>query len=138
MLVGLILLSVALGLACAGLGGCCWLLWQRQQQQMAKQVERDALVDKRMQILLKRLETYQAGQVRMGEQVQGLAKVVAPLPDRLTQIEQSDPTSLSFSQAARLVGLGASADDLTQACGLSQAEAELVTRLHRQRQQRSG
>ena len=74
----------------------------------------------------------------MGEQVQGLAKVVAPLPDRLTQIEQSDPTSLSFSQAARLVGLGASADDLTQACGLSQAEAELVTRLHRQRQQRSG
>ena len=27
MLVGLILLSVALGLACAGLGGCCWLLW---------------------------------------------------------------------------------------------------------------
>ena len=47
-----------------------------------------------------------------------------------TRLEQRDPTSLSFSQAARLAGMGASAADLAQACGLSQAEAELITRLH--------
>ena len=45
-------------------------------------------------------------------------------------VEQRDPSSLSFTQAARLVGMGASVDDLTQSCGLSKAEAELISRLH--------
>ncbi|MGC3645978.1 DUF2802 domain-containing protein, partial [Pseudomonas aeruginosa] len=40
------------------------------------------------------------------------------------------PTTLSNSQAARQLALAASADDLTQACGLTQAEAELVAGLH--------
>ena len=56
----------------------------------------------------------------------GLTKVLA-------QLEQRDPSSLSFTQAARLVGLGASVDDLTQACGLSRAEAELIAKLHQSR-----
>jgi hypothetical protein len=69
----------------------------------------------------------------MGEELHELRRTVAPLPDKLTQIEQRDPTSLSFTQAARLVGMGASADDLTQSCGLSKAEAELVAKLHQAR-----
>ncbi|MFO6382550.1 DUF2802 domain-containing protein, partial [Pseudomonas aeruginosa] len=76
------------------------------------------------------IESYQQVNVRMGEALQDLGKQLAPLPDRVARLEQRDPTTLSFSQAARLVGLGASAEDLTQACGLSQAEAELVARLH--------
>lgn len=80
--------------------------------------------------LSKRIESYQQVNVRMGEALQDLGKQLAPLPDRVARLEQRDPTTLSFSQAARLVGLGASAEDLTQACGLSQAEAELVARLH--------
>lgn len=55
----------------------------------------------------------------------------APLPDKLMQLEQRDPNSLSFAQAARLVGMGASVDELTQSCGLTQAEAELMSKLHR-------
>ena len=69
----------------------------------------------------------------MGEGLRGLRRTVAPLPDKLTQIEQRDPASLSFSQAARVVGMGASADDLTQSCGLSKAEAELGAKLHQAR-----
>ncbi len=57
--------------------------------------------------------------------------MVAPLPEKLLQLEQRDPNSVTFSQAAKLVGMGASVEELTQSCGLTQAEAELMSRLHR-------
>jgi hypothetical protein len=53
------------------------------------------------------------------------------LPDKIVQLEQRDPSSLSFAQAAKLVGMGASVDELTQSCGLTQAEAELMRKLHK-------
>jgi hypothetical protein len=46
-------------------------------------------------------------------------------------LEQRDPSSLSFEQAAKLVGMGASVDELTQSCGLTQAEAELMSKMHK-------
>ncbi|MBU1329089.1 MAG: DUF2802 domain-containing protein [Gammaproteobacteria bacterium] len=121
-----------MGLAMA----CVWLL---QQQRLAArlQAERDAQRDLRIKDLAKRLDTYLTGSVRMGEELHELRRTVAPLPDKLNQIEQRDPSSLSFTQAARLVGLGASVDDLTQSCGLSKAEAELISRLHQSRLQKS-
>ena len=78
----------------------------------------------------------EAGRIS-GEELHELRRVVAPLPDKLNQMEQRDPSSLSFTQAARLVGMGASVDDLTHSCGLTQAEAELVSRLHKAPKQRS-
>ncbi|SDH76467.1 Protein of unknown function [Pseudomonas benzenivorans] len=130
-----IALSV-LALVCLGLiGACVWLaLQQRHAAQL--QAERDAARDQRIKELSKRLDTYLAGSVRMGEELHELRRIVAPLPDKLSQIEQRDPSSLSFTQAARLVGLGASVDDLTQSCGLTQAEAELVSKLHRPKPQK--
>jgi len=112
------------------LGGVCLWLAQNQRLQVQLQAERDAARDQRIKELAKRLDAYLAGSVRMGEELHELRRVVAPLPDKLSQMEQRDPTSLSFTQAARLVGLGASVDDLTHSCGLSKAEAELVSRLH--------
>ena len=46
-----------------------------------------------------------------------------------------NPNNFSFSQAAKLVGMGASVDDLTQSCGLSQSEAELMRKLHQARRE---
>ena len=108
---------------------CGWLILS-QRHLAALQAERDAVRDQRLKELSKRLDTYLTGSVRMGEDLYELRRVVAPLPDKLTQIEQRDPSSLSFTQAARLAGMGASVDDLTQSCGLSKAEAELVSKLH--------
>jgi len=102
-----------------------------QRQIAAQQAEGDALRDQRIKDLGKRVDNYQSGSVRMGEDLHELRAVVGPLPDKLAQLEQRDPSSLSFAQAARLVGMGASVDELTQSCGLTQAEAELMSKLHK-------
>jgi hypothetical protein len=122
---------VLLGVMCLLLAGTCWWLRLNQRQQMQLQAERDGVRDQRSKELARRLDAYLTGSIRMGEELHELRRVVAPLPDKLTQMEQRDPSSLSFTQAARLAGLGASVDELTQACGLSTAEAELVRKLHR-------
>ncbi|MDB6443555.1 MULTISPECIES: DUF2802 domain-containing protein [Pseudomonas] len=109
-----------------------FLAYIRAQRQIAaQQAQGDALRDQRIKDLAKRVDDYQNGTVRMGEALHELRAVVGPLPDKLAQLEQRDPSSLSFAQAARLVGMGASVDELTQACGLTQAEAELMSKLHR-------
>ena len=97
----------------------------------AQQAAGDALRDQRIKELGRRLDTYQNGSVQMGEDLLELSAVVAPLPEKLAQLEQRDPTSLSFNQAARLVSMGASVDELTQSCGLTQAEAELMSKMHK-------
>jgi cell division protein FtsB len=102
-----------------------------QKQIAAQQAKGDALRDQRIKDLAKRVDDYQNGNVRMGEDLHELRAIVAPLPDKLAQMEQRDPTSLSFAQAARLVGMGASVNELTQSCGLTQAEAELMSKLHK-------
>ncbi|MBS7663036.1 DUF2802 domain-containing protein [Pseudomonas lalucatii] len=128
---------LVLALICLGLVGAC--VWLAAQLRHAAQLqgERDAVRDQRLKELGKRLDAYLAGSVRMGEELHELRRIVAPLPDKLNQIEQRDPSSLSFTQAARLVGLGASVDDLTQSCGLTKAEAELVSKLHGAKPQKS-
>ncbi|WPN48792.1 MULTISPECIES: DUF2802 domain-containing protein [unclassified Pseudomonas] len=97
----------------------------------AQQAQGDALRDQRIKDLAKRIDDYQNSNVRMGEDLHELRTIVAPLPNKLVQLEQRDPTSLSFAQAARLVGMGASVDELTQSCGLTQAEAELMSKMHK-------
>jgi hypothetical protein len=102
-----------------------------QKQIAAQQAQGEALRDQRIKDLVKRVDDYQNGNVRMGEDLHELRSIVAPLPDKLIQLEQRDPSSLSFAQAARLVGMGASVNELTQSCGLTQAEAELMSKLHK-------
>jgi cell division protein FtsB len=109
-----------------------FLAYIRAQKQIAaQQAQGDAQRDQRIKDLGKRVDNYQNGNVRMGEDLHELRAIVAPLPDKLAQLEQRDPTSLSFAQAARLVGMGASVNELTQSCGLTQAEAELMSKLHK-------
>ncbi|MEJ5058281.1 MULTISPECIES: DUF2802 domain-containing protein [unclassified Pseudomonas] len=109
-----------------------FLAYIRAQKQIAaQQAQGEALRDQRIKDLAKRVDDYQNGNVRMGEDLHELRSIVGPLPDKLAQLEQRDPSSLSFAQAARLVGMGASVDELTQSCGLTQAEAELMSKLHK-------
>ncbi|QXI46443.1 MULTISPECIES: DUF2802 domain-containing protein [Pseudomonas] len=104
---------------------------KRQRELAAQQAVGDALRDQRIKDLAKRLDDYQNGSVRMGEALHALSVSVASLPDRIQQLEQRDPGNVTFTQAAKLVGMGASVAELTESCGLTQAEAELMSKLHR-------
>nr|WP_225778658.1 DUF2802 domain-containing protein [Pseudomonas sp. Marseille-Q3773] len=103
---------------------------KRQRELAAQQAVGDALRDQRIKDLAKRLDDYQNGTVRMGEALHALSVSVAPLPDRIQQLEQRDPGNVTFTQAAKLVSMGASVAELTESCGLTQAEAELMRKLH--------
>ena len=133
MITSLVASVVALALCCLVLLGLCLWLLRRQRQQAEQQAKRDAIRDRRIKEIDSRLDTFLDGNVRMGDQLHELSRLVTPLPDRITQLEQRDPNNFSFSQAAKLVGMGASVDDLTQSCGLSQSEAELMSKLHQAR-----
>lgn len=128
---------VMLALVCVGLVCTCMWLAKQLRRAVTLQGERDAVRDRRLKELSRRLDAYLTGSVQIGEELYELRRVVAPLPDKLNQIEQRDPSSLSFTQAARLAGMGASVEDLTQSCGLSQAEAELVRKMQQAKLQRS-
>ena len=103
---------------------------KRQRRLDAERDEANVQRDQRIRDLARRLDHYQGGTVRMGEDLHELRAIVAPLPDKLSALEQRDPSTLSFAQAARLVGMGASVEELTQSCGLTQAEAQLMSKMH--------
>jgi hypothetical protein len=79
---------------------------KRQRTLFMQQAEADSLRDQRIRDLARRLENYQGGTVKMGESLHELQAIVAPLPDKITALEQRDPSTLSFAQAARLVSMG--------------------------------
>ncbi|AGE26656.1 MULTISPECIES: DUF2802 domain-containing protein [Pseudomonas] len=108
------------------------LRYMRQQRELAlQQAERDTLRERRILDLVRRVDHYQQSAVKVGDEVHELRAILAPIPDKLEQLEQRDPANLSFAQAARLVGMGATVDELTQSCGLTQAEAQLMSKLHK-------
>jgi len=133
LIASLVASLVALAFCYLGLLGFCLWLLRRQRFLAEQQQQRDANRDKRIKELSSRLDAYLEGSLRMGDELRELSRTLAPLPDKLTQLEQRDPNNFSFSQAAKLVGMGASVDDLTQSCGLSQSEAELMSKLHQAR-----
>lgn len=108
------------------------LYWQGRQLQVLKEQleQQEQLHKKQLSSLVRRLDNYLAGSMQMGKELHELREQFAPMPDKLLQLEQRDPGSLSFIEAARLVGLGATIEDLQYACGLSQSEAELLQRIH--------
>lgn len=84
----------------------------------------------RQEQLSRDVATFQQGSIRMGEELTALRLQLKRLEDKQLKLETHDPQSLPYSQAARLVGMGASIEDLTQSCGLSKSEAELFVKLH--------
>jgi hypothetical protein len=111
-----------------------WRAKRRADDVLAQQMQQIQQHTQAFKDLNRRLDTYLSGSMRMGEELYELQKSIAPLPEKILRMEQRDLSSLSFTQAARLVGLGASTEDLKQSCGLSQSEAELLLRMHGKRE----
>ena len=126
----LLVLGGLLGILLAALA----VLFMQVRRLPVEQQQQEARLQARLEQLSRELATFQQGSIRMGEEITALRQQVKRLEDKQLKLEQHDPQSLPYNQAARLVGMGASIEDLTQSCGLSKAEAELFVKLHASRQ----
>jgi type II secretory pathway pseudopilin PulG len=59
--------------------------------------------------------------------VTAMEKKLSRTVQRQQELENKDAVSLTFEQATKLIHMGAAAEDLVKTCGLSQAEARLVS-----------
>lgn len=71
------------------------------------------------------------GSVGVGRRLLELEHEFRELVTRLDTLEQDDPSRVAYSEASRLVSLGAEIEDLISSCGISRPEAELVSAVHR-------
>ena len=126
----LLVLGGLLGILLAALA----VLFMQVRRLPVEQQQQEARLQARLEQLSRELATFQQGSIRMGEEITALRQQVKRLEDKQLKLEQHDPQSIPYNQAARLVGMGASIEDLTQSCGLSKAEAELFVKLHASRQ----
>lgn len=82
-------------------------------------------------------ESRQSG--RMRKALQGVSDICRELNHRLTvlsqrqqELENRDSDQAAYSQAGRMVELGAGSEDLVESCGLSEAEARLLSMMYQQ------
>jgi len=84
--------------------------------------------------LSKEIQGISHGSMGVGRKVLVLEKHIERLEARIEEMQKNDPSKVSYSEAARLVELGAGVDDLMNSCGISRPEAELVSALTESRQ----
>jgi hypothetical protein len=65
--------------------------------------------------------------LKLGQSMHSLEQRVTLTARRQQELENKDAGSLNFDQASKLIQMGAAPEDLVKTCGLSQAEAKLVS-----------
>lgn len=65
--------------------------------------------------------------LKLGSSMQTLEQRVTLTARRQQDLENKDAGSLTYDQASKLIQMGAAPEDLVKTCGLSQAEAKLVS-----------
>lgn len=82
------------------------------------------------------LAAMQQAQSGLSKSTVGMGRRLKQLEGRLQQTERRsvlpDTDDDTFAQASRLIGLGATANDLVDNCGVPRGEAELMVSLKRQ------
>ena len=118
------------GLLLGGLIVTLVALFLAQRRLALRQLEQQTRLDGRIDKLGQKLTEYQQTNIRMGEELIALREKLAQLDNKQQRLEQQDMQTMPYNHASRLVSMGASLDDLMQACGLSRGEAELMLKLH--------
>lgn len=79
--------------------------------------------------LSKEIQGISHGSMGVGRKTLQLEQELAAMKEQMEAMMRNDPAKVSYSEAARLVELGAGIDDLMNSCGISRPEAELVRAL---------
>ncbi len=89
-----------------------------------------ARIDADIQLLRKEVTAIGQGAVGLGKRLQVLQRRQQSTERRQEDLEFKDVGNIAISHANKLVQMGAATDELMSTCGLSQAEANLVSLMH--------
>lgn len=116
---GLLIANLGLFMVLAG------LLWSVRRQQVRESRRLDTAV-----------QAIQQAQAALTKSTVGMGRRIKQLDGRVQDAERRvvlpATDEATFMQASRLVGLGATASDLVESCGVPRGEAELIVSLRRQ------
>ncbi|HLT63927.1 MAG TPA: DUF2802 domain-containing protein [Pseudohongiella sp.] len=104
------------------------LVFSWQQGKRLQQLEQSLAASTAAQAAQKELlENASRAVVSLHQGVNALEQRLARTAQRQQDIEARSASQLTYEQAAKLVQMGAAPEDLVKSCGLSQAEAKLVS-----------
>jgi hypothetical protein len=89
-------------------------------------------VSKELAAVLAEFKAFKSSSIGIGKKLMGIEQELADTVEKQQNFEFQDPNSLPYTQASRLIQMGADAEDLVNSCGLSNAEAELLMLVNRQ------
>ncbi|MCG8381569.1 MAG: DUF2802 domain-containing protein [Gammaproteobacteria bacterium] len=122
--------AIVVAILFAGLWGGCLIIMRRQSQTMASQArqQREEIDGLRSQI-----EVIGSGSVGMGKRLDKLGRDLSWLQEQVQQLSMSREAQVSYDSAIRLAENGAGVEGLMQNCQMTEAEAELVLKMHASR-----
>ncbi len=89
-----------------------------------------ARLDADMAALRGEISAVSRGAVGLGKRVQTLQQRVEVTAQRQEELEYKDVGDVAISHASKLVQMGANSEELVSTCGLSRAEASLLSLMH--------
>lgn len=122
------LIALVLLLA-AGVAASLWLTW-RLRQQLDGLHARCQSQQQLAETLQEQLDQLAAGEIGMGKRLERSVQDFASLRDRFDELESAQQSSAPYATAIRMAEQGAGVEGLVDACGITQAEAELLLKLH--------
>lgn len=111
----------AMGISAISVLSCIFI-----SRRATKRVRR---LEKHIDELGKELNAMTHSTLGMGRKIHQLTESQDLVLRSLEQIQKNDPTKVSYSEATKLVAMGADVEQLMSACSISRPEAELVTAL---------
>ncbi len=99
-------------------------------QAMRRMQETQFRIDADIQVLRKEVNSFGQGAVGLGKRLQVLQRRLQSSERRQEDMEFKDVGNIAITHANKLVQMGAATDELMSTCGLSQAEAKLVSLMH--------
>ena len=101
------------------------LVWRRLR---AYEKKHSALIS----VLRNEIQSMTNSSIGIGKRVLEVEKRVNETADKQAEIDSRDPTAVAYTQAARLMEMGADLNEIIDNCGIGRPEAELMALLHKE------
>lgn len=122
------LLWLTIALLAIGLLSALFWLFRMQRRLRDQQRNYEALLN----VLRNEIRITNSGAMGMGRRLKQVEQRLNISVEKQLELENRDPGTLAYNQAAKLMEMGAEVEDLVSSCGIARPEAELMALLHQE------